>query len=212
MQARLVRLEEIRDRIGLVNMMAIEQCGEVEEREIVLLSQQTDLEESIRSLNATIEKINVTSQERFFAALEAIRTEFHRIFTQLFEGGRADITLQDPDDLLESGVDIIAQPPGKRTQNINLLSGGEKALSAIALLFAIFRYRPSPFCLLDEVDAPLDEANVDRFTRLLREYGRETQFILITHNRRSMEIANAMYGVTMSEPGISETVSLHLEG
>ena len=210
-RAALTRLEEIRERIGPVNMMALEQYAEVEERQDYLLSQQADLEESIRSLNATIQKINRTSTERFLYALNRIRGEFHRIFTELFSGGRADIVLEDPEDVLESGIEIIAQPPGKRTQNINLLSGGEKALSAIALLFAIFNYRPSPFCLLDEVDAPLDEANIDRFTRLLRDYGKETQFILITHNRRSMEIANAMYGITMAEPGVSQTVSVRLE-
>ncbi|TDI41571.1 MAG: hypothetical protein E2P00_07170, partial [Acidobacteria bacterium] len=117
---------------------------------------------------------------------------------------------QEPDNVLESGIEIIAQPPGKRTRNINLLSGGEKALSAIALLFAIFKYRPSPFCLLDEADAALDEANVERFARLLKSYSGETQFILITHNRTSMEVADRMYGVTMEEPGISQTVSLEL--
>ena len=210
-RAELTRLEEIRDRIGPVNMMALEQFTEAEERQEFLLAQQSDLEESIRSLNATLEKIDRTSQERFLYALEQIRAEFQRIFTELFDGGRADIVLQDPDDVLESGIDIIAQPPGKRTQSINLLSGGEKALSAIALLFAIFNYRPSPFCLLDEVDAPLDESNVDRFARLLRNFGKETQFILITHNRRSMEMANAMYGITMSEPGVSQTVSMNLD-
>jgi chromosome segregation protein len=209
-RSQLVRLEEIRDRIGPVNMMAMEQYAEVEERQTFLQAQQEDLEESIRSLNATIQKIDQTARERFLEALEAIRTEFGRIFRQLFEGGLADIELQEPDNVLESGVDIIAQPPGKRTRNINLLSGGEKSLSAIALLFAIFKFRPSPFCLLDEVDAALDEANVERFTRLLRDYGGETQFILITHNRRSMEVADVMYGVTMEEPGISQTVSMTL--
>jgi chromosome segregation protein len=209
-RSQLVRLEEIRDRIGPVNMMAVEQYAEVEERQKFLQTQQEDLEESIRSLNATIQKIDQTARERFLEALEAIRTEFGLIFRRLFEGGLADIELQEPDNVLESGVDIIAQPPGKRTRNINLLSGGEKSLSAIALLFAIFKYRPSPFCLLDEVDAALDEANVERFTRLLREYGSETQFILITHNRRSMEVADVMYGVTMEEPGISQTVSMTL--
>ena len=206
----MTRLEGIRERIGPVNMMAIDQFSEEEERQVYLLSQQEDLEESIRSLRATIQKIDRTSRERFLAALEAIRADFARIFQELFGGGVADIELQEPDNVLESGLDIIAQPPGKRTRNINLLSGGEKALSAIALLFAIFKYRPSPFCLLDEADAALDEVNVERFTRLLRSYSGDTQFILITHNRRSMEVADMMYGVTMEEPGISQTVSLEL--
>ena len=209
-RAELVRLEEIRDRIGPVNMVAIDQFTEEEERQTYLLAQQEDLEKSIRSLMATIQKIDRTSRERFTEALEAIRVDFARIFKELFSGGVADIELQEPDNVLESGIDIIAQPPGKRTRNINLLSGGEKALSAIALLFAIFKYRPAPFCLLDEADAALDEANVERFTRLLQSYGGDTQFILITHNRRSMEVADVMYGVTMEEPGISQTVSLGL--
>jgi chromosome segregation protein len=209
-RAEMTRLEGIRERIGPVNMMAIDQFSEEEERQVHLRSQQKDLEESIRSLRVTIQKIDRTSRERFLAALEAIRGDFTRIFQELFGGGVADVELQDPDNVLESGIDIIAQPPGKRTRNINLLSGGEKALSAIALLFAIFKYRPSPFCLLDEADAALDEANVERFTRLLRSYGGDTQFILITHNRRSMEVADMMYGVTMEEPGVSQTVSLEL--
>jgi chromosome segregation protein len=207
-RAELERLEGIRDRIGPVNMVAIDQFTEEEERQTYLMAQQEDLEKSIRSLLATIQKIDRTSRERFQVALDAIRIDFARIFKELFGGGVADIELQEPDDILESGIDIIAQPPGKRTRNINLLSGGEKALSAIALLFAIFKFRPAPFCLLDEADAALDEANVERFTRLLESYGGETQFILITHNRRSMEVADVMYGVTMEEPGISQTVSL----
>lgn len=206
----MTRLEGIRERMGQVNMVAIDQFGEEEERQVYLLSQQEDMEASIRSLRATIQKIDRTSRERFLIALEAIRADFTLIFQELFGGGVADIELQEPDNVLESGIEIIAQPPGKRTRNINLLSGGEKALSAIALLFAIFKYRPSPFCLLDEADAALDEANVERFARLLKSYSGETQFILITHNRTSMEVADRMYGVTMEEPGISQTVSLEL--
>ncbi len=209
-RAEVARLQGIQEKLGPVNMMALEQFAEVEEREKFLAAQQQDVEESIRSLKATIARIDHTARERFQEALEAIRGEFGRLFRELFDGGVADIELQDPEDILESGVDIIAQPPGKRTRNINLLSGGEKALSAIALLFAIFNYKPSPFCLLDEVDAALDEANVERFTRLLRRYGGGTQFILITHNRRSMEVADVMYGVTMEEPGVSQTVSLKM--
>jgi len=190
--------------------VALEDLAAVEERYRELLGQQSDIEESIRSLRASIQRIDRTSRERFLESFEAIRERFQRTFQDLFQGGRADLRLLEPDDPLESGVDIIAQPPGKRTESISLLSGGEKALSALALLFAIFRYRPSPFCLLDEVDAPLDEANVDRFARLLRDYGRDTQFIIITHNRRSMEAADALYGVTMEEPGVTQMVSLTL--
>ena len=209
-RAEVERLEQARDRLGAVNLVALEDLATVEGRYRELLGQQSDIESSIRSLRASIQRIDRTSRERFLESFEAIRERFQKTFQDLFQGGRADLRLLEPDDPLESGVDIIAQPPGKRTESISLLSGGEKALSALALLFAIFRYRPSPFCLLDEVDAPLDEANVDRFARLLRDYGRETQFIIITHNRRSMEAADALYGVTMEEPGVTQMVSMTL--
>jgi chromosome segregation protein len=200
------------DAIGPVNLMAIEQCAEHEERFTFLDTQKRDLEASIESLRDTIRRINRESRQRFLQAFEAIQSGFKEAFTTLFGGGGAELTLvEGEDDVLEAGIDIEAQPPGKRLQSLALLSGGEKALTAVALLFALFRYRPSPFCVMDEVDAPLDEANVERFTRLLREQTSETQFILITHNRKSMEAANLLYGVTMEEPGVSKVLPLRFE-
>ena len=200
------------ESIGPVNLMAIEQHGELEERYTFLLAQKKDLEDAIASLRETIRKINRQSRERFLSAFEAIQANFARSFTILFGGGKAELRLEErEEDVLEAGIEIAAQPPGKRLQSITLLSGGEKALTAVALLFALFRYRPSPFCVLDEVDAPLDEANVERFTRLLQQLRDETQFILITHNRKSMEAADLLYGVTMEEPGVSKVLPLRFE-
>jgi chromosome segregation protein len=200
------------DELGPVNLMAIEQHAELEERYTFLTVQKQDLEDSIASLQETIRKINRQSRERFMAAFEAIQANFQQVFTTLFGGGTARIRLQEgEDDVLEAGIEIAAQPPGKRLQALSLLSGGEKALTAVALLFSLFRYRPSPFCVLDEVDAPLDEANVGRFTDLLKALRQDTQFILITHNRKSMEAADLLYGVTMEEPGVSKVLPLRFE-
>lgn len=198
------------ERIGPVNMMAIDEFSELEERHVHLATQKDDLEKSMESLRETIRKINRQSRERFQGAFEAIRANYREIFQVLFNGGRADLRLEEGEDVLECGIEILAQPPGKRLTNVQLLSGGEKAMSAIALLFAIFRYQPSPFCLLDEVDAALDDVNVGRFTRLLGEYAAQTQFILVTHNKVSMDSAHLLYGVTMEEPGVSRLVSLRI--
>lgn len=198
------------EAIGPVNLLAIEEFRELEERQEFLLKQEKDLNDSIESLKETIRRINRTSRELFVEAFELVRTNFNETFKLLFGGGRADIRLMEDEDPLECGLEISVQPPGKRLQSLSLLSGGERALAAIALLFAIFRYQPSPFCLLDEVDAALDESNVRRFTRMLKEFEGETQFIVITHNKRSMEAANTLYGVTMEEPGISRIVSMNL--
>jgi chromosome segregation protein len=192
-------------------MMAVEQFDELDERYQFLTGQRDDLESSIESLQATIRKINRTSRERFEEAFAAIRENFREIFPRLFDGGSADLRLEDEDDPLECGIIMAAQPPGKRMGRTSLMSGGEKALSAVALLFSIFRYQPSPFCLLDEVDAPLDDVNVGRFGEMLREYCDRTQFILITHNKQSMESADLLYGVTMPEPGITRMVSMALD-
>lgn len=199
------------DSIGPVNMTAIDEFTELEQRHAFLETQRQDLEQAMASLRDTIRRINSASRDQFSTAFEAIRTSYQEIFQVLFGGGRADLRLEEGEDVLESGVEILAQPPGKRLSNVHLLSGGEKAMSAIALLFAIFRYQPSPFCLLDEVDAALDDVNVNRFTRMLREYSGSTQFILITHNKLSMDSANLLYGVTMQEPGVSRVVSLELD-
>lgn len=198
------------ERIGPVNMTAIEEFGELEERHTFLASQKEDLEQSMESLRETIRRMNRQSRQKFTEAFEAIRASYQEVYKSLFRGGRADLRLEENEDVLEAGIEILAQPPGKRLTGVHLLSGGEKALSAIALLFAIFRYQPSPFCLLDEVDAPLDDHNVVRFSRMLDEYAKNTQFVIITHNKLSMESADVLYGVTMEEPGVSKVVSLEL--
>ena len=198
------------DRLGPVNMMAIEQFDELETRHVFLTTQRKDLIDSIAQTSEAIKRIDETSIARFNEAFGAIQQNFQVTFSTLFGGGRAGLTLLDENDPLETGIEIVASPPGKRLQSVQLLSGGEKALTAIALMFAIFRYKPSPFCLLDEIDAPLDDANVGRFVEMLRGMLDRTQFILITHNRRTMEIANRLYGVTMEEPGVSKLISVQL--
>jgi len=198
------------DKIGPVNMMAIEQHGELEERHVFLTTQRQDLIDSIAQTNEAIKRIDETTHARFREAFTAINANFQQTFATLFGGGRAGISLLDETDPLESGIDIVASPPGKRLQSVMLLSGGEKALTAIALMFAIFRYKPSPFCLLDEIDAPLDDANIGRFVELLRGMMDRTQFIIITHSRKTMEIASRLYGVTMEEPGVSKLISIQM--
>ena len=198
------------ERLGPVNMMAIEQFDELESRHTFLTTQRKDLLDSIAQTGEAIRKIDKTTRERFEAAFLMINQHFQETFTTLFGGGRAGLVLIDQENDPESGIDIIAQPPGKRLQNVQLLSGGEKALTAMALMFAIFKYRPSPFCLLDEIDAPLDDANIGRFVEMLQGMNDHTQFILITHNRKTMEIANRLYGVTMEEPGVSKLISIQL--
>jgi chromosome segregation protein len=198
------------ERMGAVNMMAIDQFDDLESRHAFLTAQRKDLVDAIAATGEAIRKIDKTTRERFREAFTAINLNFEQTFTTLFGGGRAGLTLLDESDQLESGIDIIAQPPGKRLQSVQLLSGGEKALTAMALMFAIFKYRPSPFCLLDEIDAPLDDANIGRFVEMLQGMQEHTQFILITHNRKTMEIADRLYGVTMEEPGVSKLISVQL--
>jgi chromosome segregation protein len=208
-----VQVQELRERLekmGAVNVLAVEQAQELDERHTFLTAQRQDLLDSIAELDQAVKKIDRASRERFQDAFQAINQHFGEIFRQLFGGGTAGLSLIDESDVLESGIDVMAQPPGKRLQNVMLLSGGEKALTAIALLFAIFQYKPSPFCILDEVDAPLDDANIGRFVRMLEGLKEQTQFVLITHSRRTMEIADQLYGVTMEEPGVSKLVSVRL--
>ena len=203
--------EQLRERVencGAINMRALEEYQEHEERYQFLSSQRADIEQSIADTQKAIAEINRRSAEQFQDAFRNIRQNFIDVFQILFKGGQCDLRLLDEGDLLESGVDIVAQPPGKRLQNVLLLSGGEKALTALALLIAIFRYRPSPFCVLDEVDAPLDDANIVRFTELISALSKETQFLIITHNKKTMEIASNLYGITMEEPGVSKLVSV----
>jgi chromosome segregation protein len=198
------------ENLGPVNMMALEELQEAEERFTFLEAQRQDLLASIEDTAQAIKEIDLISKQQFMEAFKAINEYFAESFKTLFGGGTGQMRLSDETDP-DSGLDIVVQPPGKRLQNVLLLSGGEKALVALALLIAVFRYTPSPFCILDEVDAPLDESNVDRFTRMIREMSRHTQFILITHNKRTMEIAKLLYGVTMEEPGVSKMVSVRFD-
>ncbi len=206
----IARLRAKIDRLGPVNMMAIEQYDELEARHAFLSTQRKDLVDSIAQTSDAIRRIDETTRRRFTEAFAAINRNFQETFTALFGGGRAGLTVLDENDPMDSGIEIVAQPPGKRLQSVQLLSGGEKALTAIALMFALFKYKPSPFCLLDEIDAPLDDANIGRFVEMLRSMQTHTQFILITHNRRTMEIADRLYGVTMEEPGVSKLISVEL--
>ncbi|MBI4966126.1 MAG: chromosome segregation protein SMC [Desulfomonile tiedjei] len=196
------------ETMGEVNLAAIAESRQTEERLAFLIEQEEDLKKAVESLYATINAINKTTRERFRAAFDSINEKFQEIFPYLFRGGEARLELTDEQDLLETGVDIITRPPGKRIQNMDLLSGGEKALTAVGLIFSIFLTRPSPFCILDEVDAPLDDANLVRFNEMLRKLSGQTQFLVITHNKRSMEEADSLYGVTMEEPGASSVVSV----
>jgi chromosome segregation protein len=208
------RVEELRSRLegfGAVNMMALEELAEAEERLLFLTAQRQDIVEGISSTEEALREIKRRSRERFRHAFEQINLNFGELFKELFGGGRGEMSLIDADDVLDSGIDVVAQPPGKRLQNVLLLSGGEKAMAALALVLGIFQYRPAPFCLLDEVDAPLDEANVGRFTDKVANMSANTQFIVITHNKRTMEMARALYGVTMEEVGISKLVSVRFE-
>ncbi len=213
LEAAEAEVRELKTRIenlGPLNMMALEELQEAEERYSFLEVQRQDLLTSIEETAEAIREIDRVSRQQFLEAFKAINENFAESFRTLFGGGSGQMRLADENDP-ESGLDIVVQPPGKRLQNVLLLSGGEKALVALALLIAIFRYTPSPFCVLDEVDAPLDESNVERFTNLIRNMGRHTQFVLITHNKRTMETARALYGVTMEEPGVSKLVSVKFE-
>jgi len=196
------------DNMGPVNMMALEEYKETAERHAFLETQRKDLVESIENTKATIREIDIFSRQKFEEAFGKINENFQGTFKKLFGGGHAFMRLTDEENSAESGIDVVASPPGKKLQNVLLLSGGEKALTALALLVGIFQYQPSPFCILDEVDAPLDEANIGRFTELVREMSVQTQFVLITHSKKTMSIAPVLYGVTMQEPGVSKLVSV----
>jgi chromosome segregation protein len=207
------QLEDIRkkiDALGPVNMMAIEELSEIEGRFDFLVNQKTDIEKAISDTQSAIAEIKRRSREKFVEAFIAINENFKKMFIELFGGGHGEMKLIDETDVLESGIEIIAQPPGKRLQNVLLLSGGEKAMAAMSLVMAIFKYRPSPFCLLDEVDAPLDEVNIGRFADKVVEMSAETQFMIITHSKRTMEAARTLYGVTMEDAGISKLISVKL--
>jgi chromosome segregation protein len=208
---RQLELQKQVDEFGEVNLTAIDEYQELEERHTFLAEQKADLEESLNSLQQAIQRINRTTRKRFAETFELVNEKFREVFPRLFCGGKAELKLTNEDDLLETGLDIIVQPPGKKLQNVSLLSGGEKALTAVALIFSIFLIKPSPFCLLDEVDAPLDDANIGRFNDMIREMSAFSQFILITHSKTTMAVADTLYGVTMEEPGVSKLVSVKLQ-
>jgi len=199
------------ERLGPVNLLALRELDELEERSNFLTAQRKDLVEALRALDTTIREIDATCTERFVATFQQVNAVFAETFSNLFGGGTARLDLVDEDDPLESGIDITAQPPGKKNQSVQLLSGGEKALTALSLLLALFRIKPSPFCILDEVDAPLDDANVERLGGLVQAMTEHTQFVLVTHNRRTMARADLLYGVTMEEAGVSKVVSVRME-
>lgn len=211
--ALAAELDAVRGRIrrlGTVNLGAVAELEEIETRLAELCGQRDDLERSIEDLSATIARLNRLSRQRFHDTFDEVNRIFQATFPKLFPGGKASLGLTDPENLLETGVEIFVQPPGKRLGNLDLLSGGEKAMTAIGLIFALFLHKPSPFCVLDEVDAPLDEANIGRFARIVAEMCERSQFLLITHNKRTMEICDILYGVTMPEPGVSKMVSVDL--
>ncbi len=210
-EAQISSLKEALERLGDVNLAAAEQYRELKDRYDSLNAQKEDLENSVALLKKAIQRIDRTSRKRFREAFERLDQEFRKVFPMLFEGGEAHLALTEAEDILDAGVEIIARPPGKKLQSISLLSGGEKALAAVALIFAMIRIKETPFCLLDEVDAPLDDANIDRFNKMVRELSHKSQFILVTHSKRTMEIADVLYGVTMETPGISKMISVRLQ-
>jgi chromosome segregation protein len=210
MSKRLAELKSALEGFGEVNLMAIEEYQELKQRHDFLSEQQADLQQALDSLKKAILRINRTTTKRFLETFHLVNEKFKEVFVRLFKGGQASLILLDEQDPSTTGVDIIAQPPGKKLQNIDLLSGGEKALVATALLFGLFMIKPTPFCLLDEVDAPLDDANINRFIELVKEFSKTSQFVMITHNKNTMEVSNTLYGITMETPGVSKVVSVRL--
>ena len=206
------RLRKKRSSLGAINATAIEDCKALKERYEEMTTQKEDLEKAEADLKEAIDKIKAEMLQQFDEGFTTINENFQRIFKELFGGGRAMLQMDysNVDDKLEAGVEIVAEPPGKKLQKLSLLSGGEKALTAIAILFSILRLRPMPFCVLDEIEAALDEANVDRFARYLKKFSQDTQFIVITHRKPTMELADALFGVTMQEKGVSKMVSVKL--
>ena len=198
-------------RLGNVNLDAITEQDELEQRETYLHAQLADIDEAQKQLGKLIDRLNDECRQRFIATFDTVRQNFQVFFRKLFGGGRADVMLTDPEDVLESGIEIVARPPGKELRSISLLSGGEKTMAALAMIFSFFRSRPSPFCLLDEVDAALDEANTERYNAIVNDFLDDTQFIVISHAKRTMACANVLYGVTMQEPGVSRRISVRFE-
>jgi chromosome segregation protein len=212
--AGMDRLTAERERIGPVNLVAADELAAAEDKQAESLAEQTELSEAVHRLRGSIGSLNREGRERLRAAFEAVDTHFRRLFMRLFEGGQAHLALVDSDDPLEAGLEIYAQPPGKRLQSLTLLSGGEQALTAVALIFALFLTNPAPICVLDEVDAPLDDANIERFCDLLDAMVAETdtRYLIVTHNAVTMSRMHRLFGVTMVEKGISRLVSVDLGG
>jgi chromosome segregation protein len=198
------------ENMGPVNLEAVQEYDELEERYRFLETQNNDLTNSRRELLDVIARINSTTKELFAETFAQVRANFREMFAELFGGGRADLQLMDENDALNCGIEIIAKPPGKQLQSISLLSGGERTMTAVALLFAIYMVRPSPFCVLDEMDAPLDESNINRFIKVLERFVSQSQFIIITHNKRTIAKADILYGVTMEERGVSKLVGMKM--
>jgi chromosome segregation protein len=201
-------LQKRLDEIGPVNLVAIEEYEETEQRHQFLTKQHDDLVSAKAQLLEVISRINTQTRQMFLETFEKIRENFRAMFVEVFGGGKADLVLVDQNDVLESGIDIVARPPGKQLQSISLLSGGEQTMVAVSLLFSIYQVKPSPFCLLDELDAALDEANINRFVKLLKRFINHSQFVIITHNKRTIGMADVLYGVTMEEHGVSKIVSV----
>jgi len=198
------------ERMGSINLEAVREHAEAEERYVYYTTQKADLDRALADLERAIQQMNRESKKLFLETFEAVNAKFQEVFPRMFRGGRAALRMTDPEDLLETGIDILAQPPGKKLSSIELMSGGEKALTAVSLIFAIFQIKPSPFCILDEVDAPLDEANVARYNETIRSMTDRSQFILITHIKRTMQMVDVLFGVTMQESGVSRLVSVKL--
>jgi chromosome segregation protein len=211
LETDLTQCRERMVKIGDVNLTAIDEFESLKERHGLLTSQRDDLNEAIEALHRIIRKINRVSLKRFMKTFKAVNEKVQAVFPKLFEGGTAQLTLTNPKRPLDSGVSFLVRPPGKRLTRMSLLSGGEKALAAIALVFSLFLIRPTAFCILDEIDAPLDNVNISRFNQLLKEIGSHSQVVMITHDRQTMETANALFGVTMEEKGISKLVSLDFQ-
>jgi chromosome segregation protein len=210
LEAIIAELTRQLDNMGPVNLDAVHEYDELEERHRFLETQNNDLTASRKELLDVIARINETTQKLFADTFAQVRVNFREMFAELFGGGRADLALVDESDPLNCGIDIVAKPPGKQLQTVSLLSGGERTMTAVALLFAIYMVRPSPFCILDEMDAPLDESNINRFIKMLDRFVEQSQFIIITHNKRTIAKADVLYGVTMEERGVSKLVGMRL--
>jgi chromosome segregation protein len=208
---RLAKAKRALQRLGEVNLVALQEYKDVSERFAELDGQRADLERSVKSIRGTIARLNRLCRDRFRETFDRVDAIFQELYPRLVGGGKAQLRLTDEEDLLETGIEVYVQPPGKKAQALSLLSGGETAMVAIALIFSLFRVRPSPFCLLDEVDAPLDEANGARFNAMLSDMSTLSQFIVITHNKKTMECMDTLYGVTMVQAGVSRLVTVQID-